>query len=96
MTKARNVVKVSILGEEYSIRSETSAEETLAVAEYLDETIKSTMGPGGAADSKKAAILAALRITGELFEARQASREVSEGMIALSDEIRPLLPPAKR
>lgn len=96
MTKAKNVVRVSILGEEYAIRSETSPEETMAVAEYLDETIKSTMGPGGAADSKKAAILAALRITGELFEARQASQSVTESMIALSDEIRPLLPPAKR
>lgn len=96
MTKAKNVVKVSILGEEYSLRSETSPEETTAVAEYLDETIKSTMGPGGAADSKKAAILAALRITGELFEAREASKLVTDGMVALSGEIRPLLPPAKR
>jgi cell division protein ZapA (FtsZ GTPase activity inhibitor) len=96
MTKAKNVVRVSILGEEYAIRSETSPEETMAVAAYLDDTIKSTLGPGGAADSKKAAILAALRITGELFEARQASRNVAEAMRALSDEIRPLLPPAKR
>lgn len=96
MTKSKNVVRVSILGEEYAIKSETSPEETLAVAQYLDETIKSTMGPGGAADSKKAAILAALRITGELFEAREASRSVTEGMVALSDEVRPLLPPAKR
>lgn len=96
MTKTKNVVKVSILGEEYTLRSETSPEETLAVAEYLDETIKSTMSAGGAPDTKKAAILAALRITGELFEARQASKEVASAMTALSDEIRPLLPPAKR
>lgn len=96
MTKPKNVVKVSILGEEYAIRSETSPEETRAVADYLDQTIKSTMDSGGVADSKKAAILAALRITGELFEAREASTAVAGSMQRLSDEIRPLLPPAKR
>lgn len=96
MTKPKSSVRVSILGEEYAIRSETSAEETLAVAEYLDKTIKSTMDSGGVADSRKAAILAALRITGELFEAREASTTVSQSMRRLSDEIRPLLPPAKR
>jgi cell division protein ZapA len=96
VNKTKHSVKVSILGEEYTLRSETSPEETRAVADYLDNTIKSTMDSGGTADARKAAILAALRITGELFEARQASAEVAESMQRLSAEIRPLLPPAKR
>jgi cell division protein ZapA len=96
VTAKKNVVKVSILGEDFSLRSETTPEETLAVAEYLDRVIKQLMDSGSVTDPRKAAILAGLRITGELFEARDASERSVEGMHALAEEIRPLLPPAKR
>lgn len=92
----KNVVKVSILGDEYSIRSETTPEQTKAVAEYLDKTIKQIMASGNVVETHKAAILAALSITGELFEARESAYTVAGAMNRLSDEIRPWLPPAKR
>jgi hypothetical protein len=47
-------------------------------------------------ESHKAAILAALRIAGELFEARDAAGRLAAQMNELSNEIRPWLPPAKR
>ena len=47
-------------------------------------------------ESHKAAILAALRIAGELFEARDEAARLAAQMRELSDEIRPWLPPAKR
>jgi len=47
-------------------------------------------------ESHKAAILAALRIAGELFEAKDEAARVAASMSELSDEIRPWLPPAKR
>ena len=96
MTTKKNVVKVTILGGEYKLVTETSQEHALAVAAYVDQAIAETMGSEARVESHKAAILAALRITGELFEAREKASMLASGMAALSDEIRPWLPPAKR
>ncbi|HEY0243404.1 MAG TPA: cell division protein ZapA [Gemmatimonadaceae bacterium] len=95
MTK-KNVVSVTIQGAEYTLRSETSPEQTRAVAAYVDQVISDTMESGARIESHKAAILAALRIAGELFEERAQSESLAGDMAALSDEIRPWLPPAKR
>ncbi len=94
--KAVNVVKVSILGDEYSIRSDASPEQTRAVAEYVDKVIRQIMSGSHMVESHKAAILAALSITGELFEAREGGYALAGSMQKLSNEIRPWLPPAKR
>lgn len=95
MTAKKNVVKVNILGGEYTIRTETTPEHTRAVAAYVDDAISETM-QGPMVESHKAAILAALRIAGELFEARAESARLTAAMRELADEIRPWLPPAKR
>lgn len=94
--KAVNVVKVSILGDEYSIRSDASPEQTKEVAAYVDKVIRQIMSGSQMVESHKAAILAALSITGELFEAREGGYALSGSMQKLSSEIRPWLPPAKR
>jgi cell division protein ZapA (FtsZ GTPase activity inhibitor) len=96
MTGRKNVVQVTIQGAEYTLRTETSPEHALEVAAYVDHVINETMGSGARVESHKAAILAALRITGELFEAREEAASLSAEMSDLSDEIRPWLPPAKR
>jgi len=54
------------------------------------------MNSGAAIESSRAAILAALQITDELFRARTVQRELNESMDALSSEVRHWLPPAKR
>ena len=95
MTK-KNVVTVTIQGAEYTLRTETSPEQTRAVAAYVDQVISDTMESGARIESHKAAILAALRIAGELFEERAQTESLAEEMTALSEEIRPWLPPAKR
>jgi cell division protein ZapA len=41
-------------------------------------------------------ILAALRVTAELFAEREASEGVSGSMKQLAEDVRRLLPPAKR
>lgn len=96
MTSKKNVVRVTILGDEYSIRSDQSPERTRAVAEHVDNVIKQTMKAGNIVDAQKGAILAALSITDELFDAREAGGELAGSMKRLSGEIRPWLPPAKR
>ncbi len=96
MTSKKNVVRVTILGDEYSIKSDASPERTRAVAEHVDNAIKQTMRAGNIVDAQKGAILAALSITDELFDAREAGGELAGSMKRLSGEIRPWLPPAKR
>ena len=89
-------VRVSIVGEEYPIRTERSAEFTRAVAEYVDRTIRSVLDSGTVIETHKAAILAAMKITDELFHAREEGEALAGDMRALAAEIRRLLPPAKR
>ena len=96
MTSKKNVVRVTILGDEYSIKSDQSPERTRAVAEHVDDVIKQTMKAGNIVEAQKAAILAALSITDELFDAREAGDDLAGSMKRLSGEIRPWLPPAKR
>ena len=96
MTSKKNVVRVTILDDEYSIRSDQSPERTRAVAEHVDRVIRDTMRAGNIVEAQKGAILAALSITDELFDAREAGEEVAGSMKRLSAEIRPWLPPAKR
>ena len=96
MTVKKNVVKVSIVGEEYSLRSEATPEHAQAVAAYVDQAIRKILGGSNMVESHKAAILAALQITDELFKARDGTGEVEESIRRLSADIRRLLPPAKR
>ena len=93
MTKT--VVRVTIVGDEYSIRSEADPEHTRRVAEYVDKAIRSVM-QGGMVEVQKAAILAALQITNELFEANRAAETLAADIESLGAEVRPWLPPAKR
>ena len=96
MSEKRSSVKVTIVGQELTIRSDATPEHTREVAAYVDKTIRGIMNSGAVVESNKAAILAALQITDELFRARNAQRELDESMDALSSEVRRWLPPAKR
>jgi cell division protein ZapA len=94
MTK-KTSVKISIVGEDYTIKSDEPAEHTRAVAEHVDRAIRGTSG-AGTGDPRKAAILAALQITDELFKERATREEFAGQLRALSAEVRRMLPPAKR
>ena len=96
MSDRKNVVRVTIVGEVHSIRSDASPEHTRAVAEYVDKAIQKVMHASPMVETQKAAILAALQITDELFRARESADELERKMVALSGDIRRWLPPAKR
>lgn len=87
MTLKRNSVRVTILNDDYNIRSDASVEHTRAVAQYVDTAIRKVMSSGTIVESNKAAILAALQIAGELFEAREAAEELTKAMKELAEEI---------
>ena len=96
MSEKRNVVKVTIVGDEYTIRSDASSEHTRAVATYLDKAITGILQTHSRIEPNKAAILAALQITDELFRERESGQAVGDSIRALSAEVRRWLPPAKR
>jgi len=91
MSSKRNSVRVTILNEDYNIRSDASAERTREVAQYVDRAIRQVMSSGMVVESTKAAILAALQIAGELFEARENATAISRSILSLSEETRSLL-----
>ena len=92
----RNTVRVSILGDEYVLRTEASAAHTRQVAEHVDRTIRNVIETGSVVETHKAAILAALQITDELLRSRAEVERVTDAMQELSAEVRRWLPPAKR
>jgi len=92
----RTVVKVRIMGDEYTLRTEASAEHTRAVADHVDRTIRAVISGSSTVETHKAAILAALQITDDLFRERGAMEALNDDMRQLASDIRPLLPPAKR
>ena len=96
MTSKKTTVRVSIMGEEYSIRSDETPEHTRAVAEYVDQAIRRVVSSGAVVETQRAAILAMLQITDELFKARASSAELTTAMKSLKADVRRWLPPAKR
>jgi cell division protein ZapA len=96
MSGKKTSVKVEILGESYAIRTEAPPEHTRAVAEHLDRAIRHILSGGSVIETNRAAILAALQITSELFRAREATESLTGQMQALGADVRRLLPPNKR
>lgn len=96
MERRTSVVKVRIVGEEHSLRTDASEEHTRAVADHVDVTMRAIMEGMPKTETHKAAILAALQITDELFKERAAANELTGEIRQLAKDIRPLLPPAKR
>lgn len=66
----RSSVTVRIAGEEHTIRANAAPEYTRRCAEFVDSRIREIQKKAGAIEAHKAAILAALSITDECFQAR--------------------------
>jgi cell division protein ZapA len=96
MTTSYTPIKVTVAGEEVTIRSEQPAEHSRAVADHVDSAIRRIREMSPSVDVGKAAMLAALQVADELFRMR---RDVDRGMARMDDalnEANRLLPPAKR
>ena len=71
-------VRVMIFGEEYQIRTDLGEEYTRKCAQFVDEAIQEAHVAGHIAEPHRAAILAALKITDELFRTRREVETMSE------------------
>lgn len=96
MTAKKHTLRVSILNEEYAIRSDAPPDHARAVAQYLDSAIREVMASGAVVESSRAVVLAALQVTAELLDARSSLEATNQAIDQLSDYVRPLLPPNKR
>ena len=77
-TGEKNLVTVRIGGEDHVIRADVEPEYTRSCAEWVDDRIAEIRRQLGLIESHKAAILAALSITDELFQARAELDELRE------------------
>jgi cell division protein ZapA len=88
VTAKKNSLRVRILGEEYTVRTDASPERTREVAHYFDRAVRQVLSTGHVAETHRAAILAGLQIAGELFEARDAAEELASSLRALAQDVR--------
>jgi cell division protein ZapA (FtsZ GTPase activity inhibitor) len=96
MSGGKQAVRVVVGGEELNVRSELPPEYTREVAAYYDDALRHIRAMAPAIEAHKAAILAGLAVTDELFRARRADADVAARIGALADDLARLLPPAKR
>jgi len=84
----RESVTVRIAGEEHTIRSSAEPEHTVRCAEYVDRRIHEIKKQIGLVEGHKLAILVALSITDEMFQAQdlqgQSGSQIAERVNALS------------
>src|SRR5207249_1494533 len=69
------------------VRSDLSPEYTREVAAFVDQALKKVLSQGPLVETHKAAILAALDITNELFQVKQTERELAARLAAVADDL---------
>ena len=73
MSEESNQVKISIFGQEYSVKAPADEAYIKKIAEYLDEKMREVQsGFSTTQSSTRIAILAGMNITDELFTSKQS------------------------
>ena len=83
----RSPVTVRIGGEDHTIRANVEPEYTKKCAEWVDERISEIRSQLGLIESHKAAILAALSITDEMFQARAQVEDLQESSDRMAESL---------
>ena len=83
----KTAVTVRIGGEDHTIRANVEPEYTKRCAKLVDERITEIRRQLGLVESHKAAILAALSITDELFQAQTELEETQGSLGARAQEL---------
>jgi cell division protein ZapA (FtsZ GTPase activity inhibitor) len=96
VNRPTHAVKVVIGGEEFTVRSELPPEYTREVAAHLDRMLAGIRAGLPTVEAHKAAILAGLAVTDELFQARRVDEDLAARLTGLAEEVSRLLPPGRR
>ena len=84
----KTTVRVTIFGEEYAIRTDMGEAYTLSCARHVDEAVQQAHVKGQVAEPHRAAVLAALQITDEMFRSRGRLEEQSGLFLQRLTELR--------
>jgi cell division protein ZapA len=74
MAEKDNLVHVEIFGQDYAVRGGDDPAYVEKLASYVDEQMKEVSRSGGAVDSLRIAVLAALNITAERFRLEEEAQ----------------------
>jgi cell division protein ZapA len=83
----KNVVTVHIGGDEYAIRTPAPPEYTRELAAYVDRAVHEVLSKSAMVQAHKAAILAALALTDELFQTRAELARLRAAVTARSERL---------
>jgi cell division protein ZapA len=75
LTDKPNLVHVEIFGQTYAVRAGADSRYVEDLAAYVDAQMREVSRSGGAVDSVRIAVLAALNIADELFRVRDKVRD---------------------
>ncbi|MGH7593191.1 MAG: cell division protein ZapA [Gemmatimonadales bacterium] len=89
-------MRIQVGGEELQLRSELPPEYAREVAAHFDDALRRIRAVAPALEAYKAAILAGLAVTDELFRGRRGDAELAGRISTVTDGIVRLLPPTKR
>lgn len=92
----RHSVKITLGGAEFTVSSEHPPEYTREVAAYFDAVLARIRASLPSMDAHKAALLAGLSMTEELFQGRQGDGEQAARLATMRDRLARLLPPTRR
>lgn len=84
---SKSVVKVEIAGEEYTLRADTTPEYARDCAAHVDRAITEILQGGALVQTHKAAILAALALTDQLFQARRETDALRQHITRLAEQL---------
>lgn len=96
MNAPRHSVRIQLGGTELTVSSEHTPEYTREVAAHFDAVLARIRASVPSVDAHRAALLAGLAITDELFQARQGDAEQSARLTGLTERLTRLLPVTKR
>jgi cell division protein ZapA (FtsZ GTPase activity inhibitor) len=96
MSGTRHSARITLGGAELTVTSEHPPEYTREVAAYFDAALHRIRESVPSVDAHKAALLAGLAITDELFQARRIDGEHAARLADVAERMARMLPPAKR
>ena len=96
MSAPRHSVRVSLGGTELTISSEHTPEHTREVAAYFDAVLARIRSSVPSVDAHRAALLAGLAITDELFQAREGDAKQAARLRGMNDRLARMFPATKR
>ena len=95
-TPVRHSIRVQVGGEELTLRTELPPDYAREIAAHFDTVLRQIRAASPSLEAHKAAIVAGLSVTDELFRSRRTDAEVAARLQSMNEQIARLLPPTKR